>query len=86
MLLFFCLKFSNNNWYEYFWCFSIRIESIAIFFTNSLNFKSSSKLILNGAVLINIPGVFFSLKLVLFKIGVPITNSSKLEISPIYIA
>ena len=34
----------------------------------------------------NIPAAFFSLKFVLFSIGVPITNSSKFDISPIYIA
>ena len=38
-----------------------------------------SILIRKAAVLINIPVVFFSLKLVLFRIGVPITKSLKFE-------
>ena len=56
-----------------------------MFLTNSLNSISSLKLILNGATFINIPAQFFSLKLVLFKIGVPITKSSKFDTSAIYI-
>ena len=41
------------------------------------------KSILKGTVLINIPGVFFSLNVVLFNIGVPITKLFKFWILPI---
>ena len=37
---------------------------------------------LKGTVLINIPGVFFSVNVVLFKIGVPSTKLSKLDTLP----
>src|SRR5699024_5327590 len=42
--------------------------------------------ILSGAIFMNIPVAFFSLKFVLFSIGVPIAKSSKLLISDKYIA
>ena len=45
--------------------------------TNHPNVKYVVKSILKGTVLINIPGVFFSLNVVLFNIGVPITKFFK---------
>ena len=47
-----------------------------------LKLYSSPKQTLNGTVLINIPVVFLSLKVDLFKIGVPITNSCIFDTFP----
>ena len=70
-------------WYGYLWCLNIDRQLLAIDLLKSTKEESFKIFTRKGTVLMNIPLVFLSAKSNLFKIGVPITKSSKFDTLPI---